>query len=142
MNDAAKLIKLAEVTTFYVASMTGVSAAAMMGRERSERVATARFMVMALLRRAGLKLTKVGYLVGRDHCAVINGVKRVNAMEMQDEAFRQQMIFLGQALKNNHPELMPCHWSHKVEPITNAIGELQGSPEAIAYLKAFITSLA
>lgn len=52
----------------------GVTADAVLGRDRKRRVAHARFEVMRRLRADGWSLTQIGRALGRHHTTVLHGL--------------------------------------------------------------------
>lgn len=69
---------------------TGIDAATLESRNRTERVAHARQLTMALIRRdTDLSLTEIGDLFHRDHGTVIHAVKAVKARVETCEATRE-----------------------------------------------------
>lgn len=69
---AKVLAMAAEITV-----VTGVSADAMIGRDRSPQATNARYHLMALLWRDGLSIAEVGAVLGRHHTVVMYGLRQI-----------------------------------------------------------------
>ena len=70
---------------------TGISAARLKSRDRSRRVAYARFLAIAEIRRQfkSWTLEEIGKVFNRDHGTVINAIERAAQLTKTDDDFRQ-----------------------------------------------------
>lgn len=63
----------------------GVTVAAMIGRERGEKVELARRMVWTSLRSSGMNYSEIGELFGRHHTTIIAGIKATQPADPEEK---------------------------------------------------------
>ena len=90
INKDANIKITPERITSIVCEHMGISENDILSKKRSQDIATARQIIMYLLRKyTVLSLKSVGNAVGgRDHTTVMNGCKRVEENYNKDEAFK------------------------------------------------------
>lgn len=71
------------------AEAIGEPVAVLMGDNRAQKLAQARWAVMLGLRNAGWSLTRIGRALHRDHTTVMNGLERGKALMVGDSDFQQ-----------------------------------------------------
>lgn len=89
-----------------VSHQAGVSVAALLGRNREQRVADARFLAFHLIRaHTGLSVTVIGRMFQRNHSDVSYGVKRAGALLASDRRFAALATAIEAQIKATTPKL-------------------------------------
>jgi hypothetical protein len=88
-----------------VAREFGISRAELLGESRRATVVLPRFVLIALAHRVlGYALARIGRLIGRDHTAVLHGLRSIEARAAADPEFAARVQALAAEIRTNQED--------------------------------------
>lgn len=90
-RDMGKEVMLDGLCSEYVSIMSELIGADIMTKNKSARMAWARYMVFYKLKQKGMGVSRIGEKIGRKHCSVIHGVYQVQNMLEFPSMYRDEM---------------------------------------------------
>jgi chromosomal replication initiator protein len=88
-----------------VAREFGTTRAQILGESRRAEAALPRFVLIALAHRVlGYALARIGRLIGRDHTAVLHGLRAIEARAAADPDFAARLEALAAEIRTNQED--------------------------------------